>query len=555
MTYLFFIIAVPFLAWFVLLIASSSSEKYISKISTLFSWLHFGLTLSYLALFHPTQVHHIDTRISHHLAPFLKNMVFLDDWKARVFATLASLLIWIIVHYSKTYLHREIGFSRFFRTIFLLLFASTLIAFSGSFHVFFIGWEILGVSSFLLIGFYRHRKIPLMNAFKVYLLYRIGDLGFLAALIENPVFFNTHGALLHISFIAFLCILLAASVKSAQFPFGFWLPKALEGPTPSTALFYGALSIHMGVFLLIRTASSWVHVPLYSSIVIAVGLVSYIISTMLARAQANIKGQIAYSTSAHVGIMFIEVGLGLSNLAIFHLISHALVRAYQLFTSPSVVSHFIMFPIHKRPSKWGNVLFRYPILKRLVIGEFFIEETAYYVYKQIVSKLKKTTSFLGYLAPISLGLLVLFKHDHFGYTLISAGLLILWGLSHPQNKYRFLLSAMSISTLTFGLYFKDTSSLWIASAIIPPFVLYFMSLGNFPRWIKRLLQFGSWLCFSGFPCSLLYILEEEIMHYSCQLGYMGIFVYSIIFFFSSAMMLYAYLERFYLSKVIHPVSG
>jgi NADH:ubiquinone oxidoreductase subunit 5 (subunit L)/multisubunit Na+/H+ antiporter MnhA subunit len=139
---------------------------------------------------------------------------------------------------------------------------------SGNFETLFLGWELLGISSFLLISFYRTRYLPVKNAIKVFSIYRIGDVGIVLAvwlshhLWHENITFNKllNDSLVHehlqnhssVGVLISLMILVSAAAKSAQFPFSSWLPRAMEGPTPSSAIFYGSLSVHIGVFLLLR---------------------------------------------------------------------------------------------------------------------------------------------------------------------------------------------------------------------------------------------------------------------------------------------------------------
>ena len=263
----------------------------------------------------------------------------------------------IIVKYCRVYLHREQGYKRFFQTIFGFVFGLNLIVLSGSIDMLFAGWEIVGISSFLLIAFYRHRPQPVRNALRAYTIYRFCDVGLLlgawmshllfhesqhfselASLFENPEFEPSGYAAL--SLLSWL-IILAASGKSAQFPFSFWLPRAMEGPTPSSAIFYGALSIHLGVFLLLRTLPIWSYQLLPRMMVFSIGLLTVIIASLSEKTQSNIKGQLAYASITQVGLMFIELSLGLESLVLLHFMGNAFLRCYQLLVSPSIVAHLL----------------------------------------------------------------------------------------------------------------------------------------------------------------------------------------------------------------------
>jgi NADH:ubiquinone oxidoreductase subunit 2 (subunit N) len=233
----------------------------------------------------------------------------------------------------------------------------TITIFSGNFETLFIGWEILGLSSFLLIAFYRDRYLPVRNAVKVFSIYRIGDVGILLAMWashhlwhENITFLKLNNYQLvhehlqnHSSVGAFisLMILVAAAAKSAQLPFSSWLPRAMEGPTPSSAIFYGSLSVHIGVFLLLRTYPFWEYQFSARVLFGLLGLATSIVASLIARVQSSVKSQIGYASIAQIGVIFIEIALGLKALALVHFAGNAFLRTYQLLVSPSVVSYLI----------------------------------------------------------------------------------------------------------------------------------------------------------------------------------------------------------------------
>lgn len=263
----------------------------------------------------------------------------------------------IIIKYCRVYMHRDAGYKRFFQTIFGFAFGLNLIVLAGSIDILFAGWEVVGISSFLLIAFYRHRWQPVRNALRAYTIYRFCDVGLLmGALLSHLLFHDSqhfsqlgslfdHPAVDPAGFIALSLlswlIILAASGKSAQFPFCFWLPRAMEGPTPSSAIFYGALSIHLGVFLLLRTMPIWSYHYLPRLMILAIGLLTVLIATLSEKTQSNIKGQIAYASIAQVGLMFVELALGLQTLVLLHFAGNAFLRCYQLLVSPSIVAHLL----------------------------------------------------------------------------------------------------------------------------------------------------------------------------------------------------------------------
>lgn len=274
-----------------------------------------------------------------------------------VYLLVGSLLTFMVTIYSRYYLHREPGYKRFYNTILFFYLGYNVAIFSGNMETLFIGWEVLGLSSFLLIAFYRERYLPVKNAVKVFSIYRIGDVGLILAMWmshhlwhENITFLKlnnfelVHEHLQSHSFIGVfisLMILITAAAKSAQLPFSSWLPRAMEGPTPSTAIFYGSLSVHLGVFLLMRTFPFWEQQTSVRILIGLLGLSTAIITTGIARVQSSVKSQIAYASISQIGLIFIEVALGFENLALFHFAGNAFLRTYQLLVSPSVASYLI----------------------------------------------------------------------------------------------------------------------------------------------------------------------------------------------------------------------
>ena len=136
-------------------------------------------------------------------------------------------------------------------------------------------------------------------------------------------------------------IILAAMIKSAQVPFTSWLPRAMEGPTTSSAIFYGSLSVHIGVFILLRTWPFWQEMLWAKMAIIVIGILTGVIATLIGRVQPTVKTQIAYSSAAQIGIIFIEVALGWHVLALIHFTGNAFLRTYQLLVSPSVLNYLV----------------------------------------------------------------------------------------------------------------------------------------------------------------------------------------------------------------------
>jgi len=354
-----FFIIIPFAGYIVSLVVPSNKEDTLSGVAFLTTALHLVLAWVYIILWffegHPT-IDHKDIVLFKSLDyEFFIDFTF--DRITAVYLFVGSFLTFLIVTYSRYYLHREAGYKRFFNTILFFYFGYNLVIFSGNLETLFLGWEILGISSFLLIAFYRERYLPVKNAFKVFSIYRIGDVGLILAMWmshhlwhKNITFLQLNNSELiseqlaapsWIGLFISMMFLVSAAAKSAQLPFSSWLPRAMEGPTTSSAIFYGSLSVHLGVFLLLRTYPFWEYQYATRAIIVLLGFSTSIIATSIARVQSTIKSQVAYSSIAQIGLIFIEIACGFENIALFHFAGNAFLRTYQLLVSPSVVSYLI----------------------------------------------------------------------------------------------------------------------------------------------------------------------------------------------------------------------
>lgn len=290
-------------------------------------------------------------------------IVFAFDKISATYLLVGAFLTFLVTIYSRYYLHRETGYKRFFNTILFFYLGYTVAILSGNLETLFVGWELLGISSFLLIAFYRDRYLPVKNAVKVFSIYRVGDVGLILAMWLTHHLFQSNVTFLELSnqvmvhehlqshtligVVVSLMILLSACAKSAQLPFSSWLPRAMEGPTPSSAIFYGSLAVHLGVFVLLRTFPLWQEQFSVRIVIAVVGLSTTVITTGIARVQSSIKSQIAYASIAQIGLIFVEVAAGFEKFALFHFAGNAFLRTYQLLVSPSVVTYLIREQFYK----------------------------------------------------------------------------------------------------------------------------------------------------------------------------------------------------------------
>ncbi len=281
---------------------------------------------------------------------------FISSGFSVIVAALFSVILVIITRFSMNYIHSEAGFHRFYFILSLFSSAMLLLILSGNATGTFIGWEIAGLCSYLLISFAYNRPVATINATWVFVTNRIGDAGFILGIALSFYFAGTINwlslnevaetlATPAITVIS-LGFVVAAIAKSAQLPFTPWLARAMEGPTPSSAVFYGAVMIHSGVFLVILLHPMIEKAPLAMALLVVVGLFTAIYSYIVGLTQTDVKSSVCFAISGQLGLMFLECGLGLWELATWHLCMHAIVRCYQVLTAPSFI-----FCVHRNPMR------------------------------------------------------------------------------------------------------------------------------------------------------------------------------------------------------------
>lgn len=273
-------------------------------------------------------------------------LVFYVDSLSLPLAGLTILLTALVAVFSATYMHREAGFLRFYLQLNLFGCAALLVLTAGSFDLLIGGWELVGVSSVLLVAFFEQRTGPVRNAIRVFATYRTADIGLLTAVFflhhwmktaSYPQLFDGRSFAEPEATLIGLLLLFAASGKSAQIPFAGWLPRAMEGPTPSSAIFYGAISVHLGAYLLLRARPILAESTLAAAVVILVGLLTALYGSTLARVCSDAKTNLAFAALSQLGLIFAEIGFGWTTLALFHILGHATVRTLQFLRAPSLL--------------------------------------------------------------------------------------------------------------------------------------------------------------------------------------------------------------------------
>ena len=265
------------------------------------------------------------------------------------------ILAGVVGSFSVSYLHRDPGFHRFFLLLHLFTFGALLVFTADSLDLLIAGWEIVGITSVLLIGFFQYRPDPVRNALRVFGTYRVADLFMLMAVFLAHHWFGTaswngmfsgdwpgHVNKLDGGAASVVAVLLvfAASGKASQGPFCGWLPRAMEGPTPSSAVFYGAISVHAGAYLLLRIEPLLHYSTVATALVIFIGLTTAFLGTLVHRTCADAKTSLAYASQTQLGLIFAEIGFGWTTFAIIHTVSHAVLRTLQFLRTPSMLRDY-----------------------------------------------------------------------------------------------------------------------------------------------------------------------------------------------------------------------
>ncbi len=290
------------------------------------------------------------------VAPWIQAGAFRADFAFSLDQlTLIMLLVvtgvgFLIHIYSIGYMAHEEGFWRFFAYLNLFMFFMLTLVLAENFVLVFVGWEGVGLASYLLIGFYFTKNSAANAGKKAFVVNRIGDFGFLIAMFLTIAHFGTlsfqevftqiaqhpewHGGFL--TAIA-LCLVLGATGKSAQIPLYVWLPDAMEGPTPVSALIHAATMVTAGIYMTARCHAIFDRSPLALSVVAIIGAATCFFAATIGMAQTDIKRVLAYSTVSQLGYMFLACGVAAYSSAIFHLITHAFFKALLFLAAGSVI--------------------------------------------------------------------------------------------------------------------------------------------------------------------------------------------------------------------------
>lgn len=275
------------------------------------------------------------------------NLAYLVDQLTCIMLLVVTGVGFLIHVYSTGYMHGEEGFTRFFTYMNLFMVSMLLLVMGNNYVVLFIGWEGVGLCSYLLIGYYYEKVSAAKAATKAFVVNRIGDAGFLIAVFlvfvnfrtldYTKVFAQASQLSPEMATAIALCLLIGAVGKSAQLPLYTWLPDAMEGPTPVSALIHAATMVTAGVYMVVRNHVIYDMAPTALATVGWIGGATALFAATIGLVQTDIKRVLAYSTVSQLGYMFLGCGVGAYGAAVFHLMTHAFFKALLFLSAGSVI--------------------------------------------------------------------------------------------------------------------------------------------------------------------------------------------------------------------------
>jgi NADH-quinone oxidoreductase subunit L len=328
-------VALSFLASLRAVVQAHAAEPHYTLVETLWQWIPGGAA-----------------ETASGAAPFSVDWAYMVDPLSSVMLMVVTFVGFLIHVYSMGYMSHDPGYARFMSYLNLFMFAMLTLVLGANYLVLFVGWEGVGLCSYLLIGFWFDRQSASDAGKKAFIVNRIGDAGFvlgmflifftfgsldfrtvMSAAAEMPVEHAWTGTLTVIGLLLFV----GACGKSAQIPLYVWLPDAMEGPTPVSALIHAATMVTAGVYMVARSAAVYSHAANAMLVVAVVGALTAILAASIGLVQNDIKRVLAYSTVSQLGYMFLACGVGAFAAAIFHLMTHAFFKALLFLGSGSVI--------------------------------------------------------------------------------------------------------------------------------------------------------------------------------------------------------------------------
>lgn len=367
--------------------------------------------------------------------------LYVDSLSA-IMAAVVTCVSFMVHIYSLGYMKGDKSISRFMSYLSLFTFFMLFLVMSDDLLQLFLGWEGVGLSSYLLIGFWFHKESANAASMKAFITNRIGDMGMVLGIVGCIAVFDSvsipeilsklsmydqaffrltdHLTINAYTFIC-ACFLIGAMAKSAQFGLHVWLPDAMEGPTPVSALIHAATMVTAGVFLLIRLSFLFEYAPEVKIAIVAIGAITALFAAVVGVFQKDIKRVIAYSTCSQLGYMFMACGVSMYSAALFHLVTHAFFKAV-LFLSAGSVIHAMSGEQNMR--KMGGLYRKIPVTYGLVwVGSLALAGipffAGYYSKDWILESLLGYAANGGSIVPYIVGLLVVFLTAFYSWRLIS----------------------------------------------------------------------------------------------------------------------------------------